>query len=89
MKDVDINNLLGRETIQLKSDHIDRYIKDKVVLVTGGGGSIGSEIIRQIIKFSPKKIVILDIYENNAYDLQMELNRNCAEINKYVIITSL
>ena len=89
MNDIDINDLLGRETIQLKSEHIDRYIKDKVILVTGGGGSIGSEIIRQITKFSPKKIIILDIYENNAYDLQMELNRNCPEIDKDVIITSV
>ncbi len=89
MKDIDINNLLGRETIQLRSEHIDRYIKDKVILVTGGGGSIGSEIIRQITKFSPKKIIILDIYENNAYDLQMELNRNCPEMDKDVIITSV
>lgn len=89
MKDIDIKNLLGRDAIQLKSDHIDRYIKDKVILVTGGGGSIGSEIIRQITKFSPKKILILDIYENNAYDLQMELNRNCPQLCKSVIITSV
>lgn len=89
MKDIDIRNLLGRDTIQLKSDHIDRYIKDKVILVTGGGGSIGSEIIRQITKFSPKKILILDIYENNAYDLQMELNRDCPQLCKSVIITSV
>lgn len=89
MKDIDIRNLLGRDAIQLKSDHIHRYIKDKVILVTGGGGSIGSEIIRQITKFSPKKILILDIYENNAYDLQMELNRDCPEVCKSVIITSV
>ncbi|MEG0307423.1 MAG: nucleoside-diphosphate sugar epimerase/dehydratase [Clostridium sp.] len=89
MNNVDINDLLGREPIELKSENIDKYIKDKTVLVTGGGGSIGSEIVRQIIKFSPKKIVILDIYENNAYDLQMELNRNFPEVNKDVIIASV
>ncbi|MDU1411796.1 MAG: nucleoside-diphosphate sugar epimerase/dehydratase [Clostridium sp.] len=89
MKDVDINDLLGREPIKLKSEHIDKYIKNKTILVTGGGGSIGSEIVRQITRFSPKKIIILDIYENNAYDLQMELNRNCPEVNKDVIIASV
>ena len=89
MKDIHIEDLLGRESIHLKSEHIDKYIKDKVILVTGGGGSIGSEIVRQITKFSPKKIIILDIYENNAYDLQMELNRNCPQISKDVIITSV
>ncbi|MEG0132502.1 MAG: nucleoside-diphosphate sugar epimerase/dehydratase [Clostridium sp.] len=89
MNNVDINDLLGREPIELKSENIDKYIKGKTVLVTGGGGSIGSEIVRQITKFSPKKIVILDIYENNAYDLQMELNRNCPEVNKDVIIASV
>lgn len=89
MRDVDINDLLGREAVVLKSQHIDKYIKGKTVLVTGGGGSIGSEIVRQISKFSPKLIVILDIYENNAYDLQMEMNRNCPEINKEVVIASV
>ena len=89
MKDIHIEDLLGRESIHLKSEHIDKYIKDKIILVTGGGGSIGSEIVRQITKLSPKKIIILDIYENNAYDLQMELNRNCPQISKDVIITSV
>lgn len=89
MRDIDINDLLGRESITLKSEHIDRYIKGKTILVTGGGGSIGSEITRQIAKFHPKKILILDIYENNAYDLEMEFNRNYPEINKQVIIASV
>ncbi len=89
MRDVDIDDLLGRESVKLKSEHIDKYIKNKTILVTGGGGSIGSEIIRQIVKFSPKKIIILDIYENNAYDLEMELNRNFPEVNKQVIIASV
>lgn len=89
MRNVDINDLLGREPVTLQAEHIDRYIKDKTILVTGGGGSIGSEIVRQIVKFKPKKIVILDIYENNAYDLQMELNRNCPEVDKDVVIASV
>ncbi|MEG1254715.1 nucleoside-diphosphate sugar epimerase/dehydratase [Clostridium sp.] len=89
MRDVNIDDLLGRDSIKLKSEHIDRYIKGKTILVTGGGGSIGSEIIRQIAKFEPKKILILDIYENNAYDLEMEFNRNCPDVNKQVIIASV
>ena len=89
MRDIDINDLLGRESVKLNSEHIDRYIKGKTVLVTGGGGSIGSEIIRQIAKFNPQQILILDIYENNAYDLEMEFNRNFPDINKQVIIASV
>ncbi|MEG0133156.1 MAG: nucleoside-diphosphate sugar epimerase/dehydratase [Clostridium sp.] len=89
MRDVNIDDLLGRDSIKLKSEDIDKYIKGKTILVTGGGGSIGSEIIRQIAKFDPKKILILDIYENNAYDLEMEFNRNCPEINKRVLIASV
>lgn len=89
MRDININDLLGRESIKLNSINIDKYIKSKTILVTGGGGSIGSEIIRQIAKFLPKKILILDIYENNAYDLEMEFNRNYPDIPKQVIIASV
>lgn len=89
MRDIDINDLLGRESIKLDSKNIDKYIKGKNILVTGGGGSIGSEIARQIAKFEPKKILILDIYENNAYDLEMEFNRNYPHIDKQVIIASV
>ena len=89
MRDIDINDLLGRESVKLNSKNIDKYIKGRTILVTGGGGSIGSEIARQIVKFSPKKILILDIYENNAYDLEMEFNRNYPEMNKEVIIASV
>lgn len=73
---IDVEKLLGRDAIRLKNDKVFDYIKDKVCLVTGGGGSIGSELCRQIVKMSPKHLVILDIYENNAYDIQQELKRN-------------
>ncbi|WP_040330201.1 polysaccharide biosynthesis protein [Clostridium ihumii] len=89
LRDVNIEDLLGREPIKLDSKNIDKYIKNRVVLVTGGGGSIGSELCRQIVKFNPSLLIILDIYENNAYDLEMELNRNHPEQNKKVIIASI
>lgn len=73
LRDVSIEDLLGRDEIHLNMDEISGYLKDEVVLVTGGGGSIGSELCRQISKFGPKKLIIFDIYENNAYDLQNEL----------------
>ncbi|NKF08500.1 polysaccharide biosynthesis protein [Clostridium gasigenes] len=89
MRDVDLRDLLGRPEIKLDKDGISEYIKDKVVLVTGGGGSIGSELCRQISKFSPKKLIILDIYENSAYDLQNELTRNMKDLDKDVLIASV
>jgi FlaA1/EpsC-like NDP-sugar epimerase len=73
LRDVSIEDLLGREEVKLNVEEISGYLKDEVVMVTGGGGSIGSELCRQIAKFSPKKLIIFDIYENNAYDLQNEL----------------
>lgn len=73
LRDVEIEDLLGREPIQLENKNISNLIKNKIVLVTGGGGSIGSEICRQIVNYNPKKLVILDIYENNLYDIEMEL----------------
>jgi len=75
VRDVDINDILGREETQLDVDSISGYIKDSVVLVTGAGGSIGSELCRQIIKYHPKKLILFDIYENNVYDLENELFR--------------
>lgn len=75
VRDVSILDLLGRDPIVLEEEGIREYIDSKTVLVTGGGGSIGSELCRQLRHFNPSKIVILDIYENNAYDLQMEFNR--------------
>jgi FlaA1/EpsC-like NDP-sugar epimerase len=73
LRDVNIEDLLGRDEITLNMEEISDYLKDEVVMVTGGGGSIGSELCRQIARFGPKKLIIFDIYENNAYDLQNEL----------------
>lgn len=73
IRDVNIEDLLGRDQVRLNIKEISGYLRNETVLVTGGGGSIGSELCRQIAKFGPKKLVILDIYENNAYDLQNEL----------------
>jgi FlaA1/EpsC-like NDP-sugar epimerase len=89
IRDVEIEDLLGRDPVELNIDEIAGYVKGKRVLVTGGGGSIGSELCRQIAKFAPKKLLILDIYENGAYDLQMELNIKHPEIDKEVIIASV
>lgn len=89
VRNIEIEDLLEREPVKLNNDEIRAYISDRVILVTGGGGSIGSELCRQIMKFSPKKLVILDIYENNAYDLQMELNRKYPENMPEVIIASV
>lgn len=89
MRDVDLKDLIGREEVQLDKQGIEEYIKGKVVLVTGGGGSIGSELCRQIAKFSPKLLLILDIYENNVYDIQNELSYNEPNLNKKVIIASV
>lgn len=75
LRDVKIEDLLGRDEIKLDETGIKEYVDGKVIAVTGGGGSIGSEICRQIRHFNPKKIIIIDIYENNAYDLQMEFDR--------------
>ena len=73
LREVNIEDLLGRDEIKLNTEKISGYLKDETVLVTGGGGSIGSELCRQIARFGPKKLIIFDIYENNAYDLQNEL----------------
>lgn len=73
IRDVNIEDLLGRDEVKLNNEEIAGYLKDEVILVTGGGGSIGSELCRQIAKYEPKKIIVYDIYENNAYDLEVEL----------------
>ena len=89
LRKVDPQDLLGREPIKVNLDEIVGYISGKVVLVTGGGGSIGSELCRQIAHAKPKQLIILDIYENNAYDIQMELRRTHPELNLEVIIGSV
>ena len=73
LREIEISDLLGRKQILVNMDEISDYIKGKVVLVTGGGGSIGSELCRQVAARNPKQLIILDIYENNAYEIQMEL----------------
>lgn len=73
--EVNVEDLLGRDIIELDSEGIQDFIQGKRVLVTGAGGSIGSELVRQIIKYQPESMLLLDIYENGIYDLQMELNR--------------
>lgn len=75
VKDVQVEDLLGREPVKLELSSLKAFLTDKAVMVTGGGGSIGSELCRQIAKYSPRKLIILDIYENNAYDIQQELKR--------------
>lgn len=75
LRDIKIEDLLGRDVITLEQDGIKDYIEGKTIVVTGGGGSIGSELARQLKRFNPSKLIIIDIYENNAYDLQMEFER--------------
>ena len=90
IRDVNIEDLLGRDEVNLNIKEISSYIKNETVLVTGGGGSIGSELCRQIARFHPKKLIVLDIYENNAYDLQQELIRTFKnKLNLEVIIASV
>ena len=89
LRKVDPQDLLGRDPIKVNLDEITEYVSGKVVLVTGGGGSIGSELCRQIARANPKQLIILDIYENNAYDIQMELQRVHPELNLVVLIGSV
>ncbi len=90
LKKVEVNDLLGREPINVNLEEIMGYIEDRVILVTGGGGSIGSELCRQIASHKPKQLIIVDIYENNAYEIQQELIRNYGDkLNLLVLIASV
>ena len=89
LRKVEVEDLLGRDPIRVDTDSIMGYVTGKVVLVTGGGGSIGSELCRQIANHQPKQLIIVDIYENNAYEIQQELLRNHPELNLLVLIASV
>ncbi len=89
IRDVEILDLLGRDEVKLNVEEISGYLAGKTVLVTGGGGSIGSELCRQIVLFKPKRLIIFDIYENNAYDLQNELLMRYKNLNLEVLIGSV
>lgn len=89
LRDVEIEDLLGRPPIKLQNHNISNLIKNKVVLVTGGGGSIGSEICRQIVTYNPRQLVILDIYENNLYDIEMELRGLYPDKNIEAVVASV
>lgn len=89
LRDVQIEDLLGREAVQTDLESIMSYVKDQKVMVTGGGGSIGSELCRQIADDQPKQLIIIDNYENAAYELQMELGRKHPELDVIVLIVSV
>lgn len=89
LRKVEIQDLLGRDPVSVNLDEIYQYIAGKVVMVTGGGGSIGSELCRQIALSNPKLLLIFDIYENNAYDIQMELRHKYPDLNLVVLIGSV
>ena len=89
MKEVAVEDLLGREPIRVDMNEIFQYIKGKVILVTGGGGSIGSELCRQIAAHEPKQLIIFDIYENNAHAIGLELKDNYPDLNLEVLIGSV
>lgn len=89
MKDVDVNDLLGRAPIRVNMEDVFRFVSGKVILVTGGGGSIGSELCRQIAEHKPRKLIIFDVYENNAYDIQQELLSKHPELDLTVLIGSV
>ena len=89
LRNVDVLDLLGRDPVKVDIESIMGYVKDKTVLVTGGGGSIGSELCRQLVSHKPKCLVIFDIYENNAYDLQQELKIKYPDANVVTLIGSI
>ena len=89
IRNVCVLDLLGRDPIEVDIESIMGYVKDKVIMVTGGGGSIGSELCRQLVSHKPKQLIIFDIYENNAYDIQQELKINYPDANVVTLIGSI
>ena len=89
LRDVAVEDLLGRDTVKVDMEEIFSFIKGKTILVTGGGGSIGSELCRQIAAHDPKKLLIFDVYENNAYDIQQELKKAYPQLDLVVLIGSV
>ena len=89
LKDVAVEDLLGREPIRVNMDQISRHIRGRVVMVTGGGGSIGSELCRQVAAYDPKQLIIFDVYENNAYEIQQELKEKYPALEMKVLIGSV
>ncbi|MEG1848619.1 MAG: nucleoside-diphosphate sugar epimerase/dehydratase [Lachnospiraceae bacterium] len=89
LRDVEVEDLLGRDSIMVDLDAIMDYVQDKTILITGGGGSIGSELCRQIAAHHPKQLIIVDIYENNAYEIQQELKIKFPTLNLVVLIASV
>lgn len=89
MRDVSVEDLLGRESVKVNMEEIYRFIAGKVILVTGGGGSIGSELCRQIAKHNPKQLIVFDIYENNAHAIGLELRDKYPQLNLEVLIGSV
>lgn len=86
LRDVDVEELLGREPIKVNMEEIHAFIHGKKVLVTGGGGSIGSGLCRQIASYQPKQLIVFDIYENNAYDIQQELKKKYPDLDLVVLV---
>ena len=89
LQNITIEDVLGRDPISIHQEEVQEQIRGKVVLVTGGGGSIGSELCRQIAKYSPKQLIIFDVYENNAYDIQLELEKKFPNLNLVTLIGSV
>ena len=89
LRTVEIEDLLGREPVRIDAREVSDFLRGKIVMVTGGGGSIGSELCRQIASFSPAKLIIVDIYENNAYFIQQELKNRYPKIKLEVLIASV
>ena len=89
LQNITIEDVLGRDPISLHQDDVSAQLRDKVVLVTGGGGSIGSELCRQIAKYEPKQLIIFDVYENNAYEIQLELKHHYPNLDLVTLIGSV